>query len=773
MVPKNHKIIGIEACLPKLREAFPNENLGYLLLGNWLTDVSQGVAPVDYAANMTDARNKGVDDKNKESWIFRYLVPDIAIHWRANKLIRELLGNPPPVNSAMAQWFKNVAYVAGWVEFCSPEGPSKNLVHLGAGPISFDEYDRIFHGKKVGGSISRFSQYFPHEHFDRWPIDRKGFSDSKKVYKFIEDHILNIAEILTLVERDLVKFMNAQGEPDPIKKSRSDLLAEFGYALHTAEDYWAHTNYVDFAMRSINDIPKDPDLLRRHQRRLWRDLKPRIKDEEPSGEGKEKKDETHVVGGFFDGMDTRFSLTQLYKGFLTSLESHPNRKPHKWTCGARDCGGHMRRDHVCPSGTWYCRRVDPPCPGHEKPEDSCPDKENHKWNCGAKGCQGIHSRKKHTCPQGTWKCGRVDRPCPGEHNKPEDKCDDPLALLDWREAKTKKEREQYELALSATQTRMNMPQKVRDAELKFIKIDWQLIDDWNPKCVSWLLQKMLGEGKVYASKTFANGERYSERLGCHTLIAKDDDTKQPGFEHAMNLAKFVDKYIVDTIIRSASYKSRFSGRTGENKKCELKDYVDWLELIQYFMGHPDEARQFKQIIGPRSKRKKIQSTWWKSVMKYGGKEHGHKLKFITVEEMNKRAKLETRKRLEEDHNSMIGIENAKYEKEFNAGDGVITESPKDKPFVLNRKGDSHKYQQDDMDRGSVRLECLKGEVQIDLSAAVWSEFKHISTAKVSQGNIWGGDFKELSSVYDQDNRAVVTALSDGAEYKFAMVSYDR
>lgn len=160
-------------------------------------------------------------------------------------------------------------------------------------------------------------------------------------------------------------------------------------------------------------------------------------------------------------------------------------------------------------------------------------------------------------------------------------------------------------------------------------------------------------------------------------------------------------------------------------------------------------------------------------MKYGVKEHGHILKFITVEEMNRRAKLETRKKLEKEHNSMIGIENAKYEKEFNAGDGAITESPKDKPFVLNRKGDSHRYQQDDMDRGSVRLKCLKGEVQIDLSAAVWSEFKHISTAKVSQGNIWSEDFKELSSVYDQDNRAVVTAHSDGAEYEFAMVSYDR
>ena len=55
MTPKVHKKIGIEAGLKYLRNAFPNENLAYFLLGNWFTDVSQGVAPVDYAASMTMA----------------------------------------------------------------------------------------------------------------------------------------------------------------------------------------------------------------------------------------------------------------------------------------------------------------------------------------------------------------------------------------------------------------------------------------------------------------------------------------------------------------------------------------------------------------------------------------------------------------------------------------------------------------------------------------------------------------------------------------------
>jgi hypothetical protein len=237
LIPGNHKKIGIEACIPLLKNAFPDENLGYFLLGNWFTDLSQGVAPLDYAATMSDARNEGVDSAKKDSWFLRYLVPDFIIHHQANKFVRELLGNPPPKNSAMALWFKNFAYVVGWVEFCYAEGPAKKLLNQGAGPINFEEYDRIFNGKKSGNSNvkGRYTQYFPHEHFDRWPMNRNEKSP-RKVYKYIEDHIRNIAEILTLIERDLTKLTNEND--DKTTKIFHDLLVEFGYALHTTEDYW-------------------------------------------------------------------------------------------------------------------------------------------------------------------------------------------------------------------------------------------------------------------------------------------------------------------------------------------------------------------------------------------------------------------------------------------------------------------------------------------------------------------------------------------------------
>ncbi len=775
MTPKIHKKIGIEAGLKLLRNAFPSENMAYFLLGNWFTDVSQGIAPVDYAASMTMARNEGVDGAKEDSWFLKYLVPDVITHAIANKLVRDLLGNPPPINSAMSRWFRNVVYVVGWIEFCYEKGPSKHLVDQGAGPIPFEEYDRIFHGKKVGSDQveGRYTQYYPHEHLDRWPMDRTEKSP-RKVYKYLEDHLLNIAEILTLVERDLVKFMKAEGAG--AEKKRHEILAEFGYALHTAEDYWAHTNFVDFAMRDINDIPTDERLKRIHEKRLKRDIEDKNDKNMPRtemfAEPGPTEDETHVVGGYFDGIDTRFSLSQIYKGLMKTLEKRTRRKLDIWNCGARGCPGHRRKDHVCPVGVWKCQRSKPPCPGHDKKEHNCGDESRHTWTCGSSSCPG-HSSEEHNCKTGVWKCHRIDPACPG-HSKPEHSCkEQPLDYLDWREAKSKDEREKYTTTVKAQQENMNMPQKVRDAEFAFIKEDWRMIDNilYSGKCVSWVLEKMLREGKAYAAMQFKNGEFYGERVGSHTLIAKDDETKNPGFDHAFKLATFVDEHIVSTLLRSAEAKSEFQGATGENKQCKMKDYVDWLELLKHFMGHPDEAVPFTQITGQGRNKKSTETNWWKSIMLEGKPEHKHKLKFVTVAEMNKRAKLDTRKRLEKEHNSLIRIENAKYEKEFNAGDGVATE-PKE-PVVLVKKGETKQYQHDDMDHGSVRLRCLEGEVQIDLSAAVWSTFEHISTAKVTQGNIWDGDFKEMSSVWDQDNRAVITALSDGAKFQIQMVSYDR
>ena len=46
-----------------------------------------------------------------------------------------------------------------------------------------------------------------------------------------------------------------------------------------------------------------------------------------------------------------------------------------WDCGAQNCPTHRDAKHYCQagSGVWFCRRLDPPCPGHAAPYDRhCP-----------------------------------------------------------------------------------------------------------------------------------------------------------------------------------------------------------------------------------------------------------------------------------------------------------------------------------------------------------------------------------------------------------------
>lgn len=658
MTPENHKQIAIDVCLPLLHQSYPNEELGYLLMGNWLTDVSQGIAPVDYAAAKQAQNIDGVAEAKRKSWWYRNIIPDSVLTWGANKKIKVILGDPPPKNSKMAEWFRNLVYHAGWVEFCYPAAINSNLKSLGAGPIDFNEFDRIY--------TERFSQYYPHEHFDRFPMDRTELSN-RGLFAYLETDIRNIADLLTHVQRDW-SIYSKKNDADALKK-RHDILALLGYALHTTEDYWAHTNYVDFAMRALNIPISDQNQKRKHERRLKRDVVPRVT---PESEPSDTIDETYVVGGYFDSIDTRFSVKQIYNYYYSKIQDSYNAAP------------------------------------------------------------------------------------PTMRDK-----------LDWRKANTAEQRKECKNNHAFIQNNMNMPQKVRDAQFKYMEIDWYLKDNEIPM-ISEIMEGMIKDGDRYANTKFNDGPGgkpktlYSERVGSHTLIAKDDATKQPGFDQAMNIAKRVDKYIVETMLGKNGNTVSFTGSTGTPLSYVINNTVDWLDLLQYFLWHPTPQPQFISKTSP-------QDAWWKEAIRNGGGTHKHSIKYVLKEERDKRAELSTRKMLELEHNSMIRVEEVKYLAWYNSGDGEST----DKVVQGLRKGEVKEYIQKDMDTGSVRIVCKKGSLKIALYAAVWSKYKFISEKQLKEGEVWVDDFKEQSSVYDQDNKAVVTALEDGTEYDIKMASYDR
>ncbi|MEZ4442943.1 MAG: hypothetical protein R3B72_27860 [Polyangiaceae bacterium] len=92
-----------------------------------------------------------------------------------------------------------------------------------------------------------------------------------------------------------------------------------------------------------------------------------------------------------------------------------------YDCGAQSCPTHSDPDHRCTSGTWRCRRTQPSCGTHRRPEDQCPDTAGSTWSCRAEGCPG-HEDPDHRCTEvngqaARWRCGLLSPTCPGHRSR--------------------------------------------------------------------------------------------------------------------------------------------------------------------------------------------------------------------------------------------------------------------------------------------------------------------------------------------------------------------
>src|SRR5262249_181347 len=154
---------------------------------------------------------------------------------------------------------------------------------------------------------------------------------------------------------------------------------------------------------------------------------------------------------------------------------------------------------------------------------------------------------------------------------------------------TAEERRQKKEDYKIIQDLVGMPQKVRDAQFRFMEIDWKMMDDWSGKGVSYALDTMVKDGEEYAKKVFEkdaegnpDGTGYNERRGSHSLVAKDEPHKQPDYEEAMTLAKCVGKYISETMVRevtqNAAPVARASDSAPNDNVLTINQWVDWLEL---------------------------------------------------------------------------------------------------------------------------------------------------------------------------------------------------
>lgn len=104
-----------------------------------------------------------------------------------------------------------------------------------------------------------------------------------------------------------------------------------------------------------------------------------------------------------------------------------------------------------------------------------------------------------------------------------------------------------------------------------------------------LLAEVKGHLEVYA-KRWAAIFLGSQRIGCHSLIAKD---KGPEVFHdaAMNCAKAVHKYVIDTLVRHANHQPssdacRWPEGSIDTNAIPQAEEIDWLELLESLLTNP-------------------------------------------------------------------------------------------------------------------------------------------------------------------------------------------
>jgi hypothetical protein len=86
-------------------------------------------------------------------------------------------------------------------------------------------------------------------------------------------------------------------------------------------------------------------------------------------------------------------------------------------------------------------------------------------------------------------------------------------------------------------------------------------------------------------------------------------------------------------------------------------------------------------------------------------------------------------------------------------------------------GETDSYAHDDQDRGSVTVHCNLGEIEVVLSAAVWSTFEEIDRKRLRAGDTWQRDIPSKSGWYDQTNRVEVIGKAD-SNYNLDFSSWD-
>lgn len=579
-------------------------NIGAFYLGNWLTDVSQVVDPVAYAnANakaqaLLDSAHDMLDQMVRDlpgfvrEGVEKFTRLDDALNRFFEGLqtsIREILSAGR--DARLAKGFHSLFWGAGYFKFVVDDKGQ-------ATEMDPQVYDYIYQ--------KRFTQYYPHEHLDR-PAKGNGLASetgmgpispitarpadvvNRDLYDYLRYDIQVAAGILALLDggvhgcydswasatfhptaqegvvpptefRDDIGALQSVSDKNPVW---CEYLARLGHALHAVEDFFAHSTFVELCSLSV---PPTYNLVQRWEdaeivkRRLLR-WEPKynklfIKDDELRGAAAE----THVVTGYFDFVDTLHSLSHV----LDHLLERPTN-----TIGS---DVDTIREYE------YGKLFDDLMSFIDSPKDAwetTSSKDEDEVNRVAK-----FLREQVKDDLESWQ----------RLQSGDERLTKALSALE-NHPKFRGHGKAFEMFKDAANIfgRANAGRNLWKS-LKQVREILAGPAQWLRSLVPNLLRDEVKEYLEVYAKRWAGIFLGSQRIGCHTLIAKDTG---PEVLHqaAMNCAKVVHEYVIGTLVRHAGHEPSSDvcrwpdGAVDQNVIPEAEE-IDWLELLESFLTNP-------------------------------------------------------------------------------------------------------------------------------------------------------------------------------------------
>ena len=619
MNTEGHEDVARTAGIPLLAAAFGGDRLSLdaLYLGNWLTDVSQVIDPVAYAAGSAKTGATGdsvVDDLKKTATdvidqfvptffrrtpagqVLESLEKDLeqaakdakqALHQALDQITRPAGGDER--GSRLARFLRDAFLIKGYFKFVHPGAD-------GTPRMDFNGFLTVFGkvGDTPGASGAnpaadlpgRFTQYYPHEHVDRpellppqspplyspgWqapevpfriaPGKRAGTRSPNRserldpdLYSYLRDDLEMTAGLLAEIDIAMREALSTSFRDDDPEWYLT--LAKLGHALHQVEDFFAHSNWCELAHKRLGptylakQLP--PQVRSEMVDRAYTTYAKRLKRHltVPLPRWQQHMDESWVVTGFFDFRDTVISLAHASHDLF----------------GLFDVG-------------------DPYAEGYDlyrQAKEAIEDPRTVEFQVQQTMRQALDlltdPKRAFEDPGNEW-AAKLKKQYGGDVDRilaprvAEDVARQIIQQTTFlKQAPSLIQSKFFDLLVEGS--RLSAALNTTYSIYSVVKEVAGFFGDPIGWFLEWLPDK-LKDLAVDAFKFYTRERFYDAigagRIGCHSLMAKDHG-REPFFKPAKECATAVHWWIVTTLLRW--------------KDKPQSEYVDWLELLEYFLRNP-------------------------------------------------------------------------------------------------------------------------------------------------------------------------------------------